>query len=36
MIAYAIGLDPGFMNSLINKYGLPAVRRVMVRPTAER
>jgi RNA-directed DNA polymerase len=27
MIAYATGLDPQFMNALIAKYGLPAVRR---------
>jgi RNA-directed DNA polymerase len=29
MIAYLIGLDPQFKNSLIEKYGLPKVRRAI-------
>jgi len=29
MIAYATGLDPAFMNRLIDKYGLRVVRRAM-------
>jgi RNA-directed DNA polymerase len=32
MIAYARGFDPEFLNSLINKYGLPVVRRAMAAP----
>jgi len=29
MIAYSAGFDPDFVNSLITKYGLPAVRDAM-------
>jgi RNA-directed DNA polymerase len=32
MIAYASGFDPGFMNSLIAKYGLPVVQRATKPP----
>jgi len=32
MIAYAIGFDPQFENSLIEKYGLPKVRRALAGP----
>jgi len=28
MIAYAIGFDPQFKNSLIDKYGLKRIRQV--------
>lgn len=31
MIAYSAGFDPDFLNSLIAKYGLPAVRNAMSR-----
>ena len=31
MIAYAEGFDPDFINSLITKYGLPAIRGAMTR-----
>jgi len=34
MIAYATGLDPDFMNSLVQKYGLPRVRKSMGMPIA--
>jgi RNA-directed DNA polymerase len=33
LIAYAVGLEPEFMNSLINKYGLDLVRRAKTPPT---
>ena len=33
MIAYAIGFDPQFMNSLISKYGLAKVRAAMTVPS---
>jgi RNA-directed DNA polymerase len=36
MIAYAIGFDPQFMNSLISKYGLAKVREAMTAPTGTR
>lgn len=29
LIAYVIGFDPQFMNSLINKYGRPKIRKAM-------
>lgn len=32
LISYAVGLDPDFMNSLINKYGLDRVRRAQLLP----
>lgn len=32
MISYATGLDPSFKNSLIAKYGLPAVREAATAP----
>jgi RNA-directed DNA polymerase len=32
LIAYAVGLDPNFMNSLINKYGLARVRQAQLLP----
>lgn len=35
LIAYAKGLDPEFVNSLINKYGLVAVRQAMRPPTSD-
>jgi RNA-directed DNA polymerase len=30
LISYAVGLDPGFMNSLINKYGLAKIREAQM------
>ena len=33
LIAYAVGLDPGFMNALIQKYGLDAVRNAARYPS---
>lgn len=35
LLAYAVGLDPDFMNSLINKYGLARVRRAQLLPSSE-
>ncbi|HKP47415.1 MAG TPA: hypothetical protein VJT50_12520 [Pyrinomonadaceae bacterium] len=30
LLAHAVGLDPGFINTLINKYGLSLVRRAQM------
>jgi hypothetical protein len=27
LIAYAIGFEPGFLNSLIQKYGFPTIHK---------
>ena len=35
LIAYAVGLDPNFMNSLINKYGLAKVRQAQLLPDSD-
>jgi RNA-directed DNA polymerase len=35
LIAYAIGFEPGFLNKLIDKYGLPTVKRAMATPVQD-
>ncbi|MBZ5522068.1 MAG: retron St85 family RNA-directed DNA polymerase [Acidobacteriia bacterium] len=35
LIAFAVGFDPDFLNSLIKKYGLAAVRIAMKKPSAK-
>lgn len=35
LIAYTVGLDPNFMNALINKYGLARVRQAQLLPDSE-
>jgi hypothetical protein len=35
LIAYTVGLDPNFMNSLINKYGLARVRQAQLLPDSK-
>jgi RNA-directed DNA polymerase len=35
MIAYATGFEPHFMNSLIDKYGLPTVRKATTAPVTK-